>query len=221
MGAPGSGKGTFGSMLAKDLKIPTVTLGDEIRKISSENSNPFYQPIFDAMHKGALINDGIVWAILTKKVNSSNISEGFLLDGYPRKIEQALIMELCNFKYDLVINLKQHEEVIIAKMLGRRVCTSCGANFNIADIKFEGYSLPPRKPLKRGICDSCGGKLESRKDDTKKTISKRLFEYKVHTLPLEDYFAKTGKLYEFTAYAGVSDYPKLLEGVKERLEIKV
>ena len=172
------------------------------------------------MNKGGLINDGIVWAILTKKLSEMDTTAGFLLDGYPRKMDQAIIMELSNFQYDLVINLKQHEEVIIAKLLGRRVCESCGANFNIAEVKFEGYNLPPRKPLKRGVCDVCQSKLSIRKDDSKKTIQKRLLEYKAHTLPLEEYFRNSGKLLEFVAYAGVSDFPKLLAEVKERLDIK-
>ena len=145
---------------------------------------------------------------------------GFLLDGYPRNLDQAIIMELCKFPYDLVINLKQHEDVIIAKLLGRRVCTGCGENFNVAEVNFSGYNLPPRKPKKRGICDCCGCKLSIRKDDSKRTIQKRLFEYKVHTLPLEEYFSKSGKLLDFTAYAGVADFPQLLQEVKLRLNIK-
>lgn len=171
------------------------------------------------MNKGSLLNDGVVWAILTQKLSEMDTKKGFLLDGFPRKLDQAIIMELCKFQYDLVVNLKQHEDVIIAKLLGRRVCSACGTNFNIAEVNLSGYHLPSRKPKKRGICDNCDSKLEIRKDDSKKSIQKRLFEYKVHTLPLEEYFSKSGKLLDFTAYAGVSDFPKLLEQVKERLRI--
>ena len=172
------------------------------------------------MNKGSLLNDGIVWSILTQRIKELNISSGFLLDGYPRTIEQALIMELSNFEYDLVVNLKQHEDVIVAKLLGRRVCSSCGTNFNIAEIKHQGYNLPSKKPLKRGKCDSCNGKLVPRKDDSRRSIQKRLFEYKVHTLPLEEYFEKKDKILEFTAYGGIDDFPMLLSEIKLRLGIK-
>ena len=171
------------------------------------------------MNKGILLHDGIVWSILTQKFKELNTSSGYLLDGFPRRIEQAMMMELCNFEYNLVVNLKQHEDVIVAKLLGRRVCVDCGANFNIADVTHEGYNLPSRKPLKRGICDSCNGKLATRKDDSKRSIQKRLFEHKVHTLPLEEYFTSKGKLLDFTAYAGVSDFPKLLSEIKLRLKL--
>ena len=136
------------------------------------------------MNKGSLLNDGIVWSILTQRIKELNISSGFLLDGYPR------------------------------------VCSSCGTNFNIAEIKHQGYNLPSKKPLKRGKCDSCNGKLVPRKDDSRRSIQKRLFEYKVHTLPLEEYFEKKDKILEFTAYGGIDDFPMLLSEIKLRLGIK-
>lgn len=195
-------------------------MGDEIRKIlAGHNSSPIYQAVFEVMNKGRLINDGIVWAVLNNKLSQLDTSSGFLLDGYPRNIEQALIMEICEFKYDIVVNLKQDEEVIITKLLGRRVCESCGTNFNIAEVNFNGYNLPPRKPIKENICDKCNGKLTVRKDDLRETIEKRLLDYKNYTLPLEDYFKKQNKLLDFTAFEGVSDYPKLLVQIKERLNM--
>lgn len=169
------------------------------------------------MQKGALLNDGIVWAILTKKIRETDMNTGFILDGFPRTLDQAIIMELSGFQYDLIVNLKQHEVIIISKMLGRRICTSCGANYNVADVNFGGYNLPSRKPKKEKTCDKCGGKLAKRKDDTKKTIKNRLDEYHQHTVPMEDYFATTNKMIEFTPYAGVDDYPKLLDLIKQRL----
>lgn len=185
--------------------------------MKSQNLNPAFQSLFDGMKKGELLNDGVVWAILNKKIKDTDMKTGFILDGFPRTFDQAVIMELSDFQYDLIVNLKQHEEVIIAKMLGRRICTSCGSNYNVADVIFEGYNLPPRKPKKVNICDNCGGKLAKRKDDTKKTIKNRLDEYNKHTVPMEKYFETKDKMIEFTPYAGVADYPKLLEIVKQRL----
>jgi adenylate kinase len=196
-----------------------LIVGDEIRRLKNSSSDPLFKAVFDGMQKGSLLNDGIVWAILARKIKETDMKNGFILDGFPRKLDQAFIMELSDFRYDLIVNLKQHEEVIIAKLLGRRVCISCGANYNVADIKFEGYNLPARKPKKNRICDCCGGKLESRKDDTKSTIKKRLKEYRDYTVPMEEYFQNGGKMVEFTTYAGVADYPKLLEIVKNRLGI--
>ena len=205
--------------MAKDLGVPNLIVGDEIRRLKSQTDSPILKSMFEGMQKGNLLNDGVVWAILAKKVRDTNMESGFILDGFPRKLDQAIIMELSDFHYDLIINLKQHEEVIIAKLLGRRVCTSCGANYNVADITYDGYNLPARKPKKPRVCDVCGGKLASRKDDTKSTIKKRLQEYKSHTVPMEEYYETSGKMIEFTAYGGVADYPKLLDIVKTRLSI--
>ncbi|CAG9328546.1 unnamed protein product [Blepharisma stoltei] len=218
MGPPGVGKGTFGKLLSKEFSIPILTVGDEIRKIAAQESlSQVYIDIAKDVTKGKLINDGLAWAIMIHKLKDLDTSRGFIIDGYPRTATECEIMEMCDFQYDLVVSLKQHEEVIIKKTLARRVCESCGSTYNLANIEYEGHKLPSMKPKVKGKCDNCGGNLITRKDDTRSVIQKRLFTFQVHTLPLEKYFAEKGKLIEFSPYGGVADYPQLSVKVKEKL----
>lgn len=193
-------------------------MGDEIRKLASqEYLSQVFIDIAQNVTKGKLINDGLAWAIMTQKLKDLDTSNGYIIDGFPRTITEAEIMEMCEFPYDLVISLNQHEDVIMAKTLARRVCTECGATYNLADIVHEGHILPSMKPKKPGKCDCCNGKLTIRKDDKKNIIQKRLFTFKVHTLPLENYYLGKGKLLKFSPYGGVADYPKFLEEVNNKL----
>ena len=122
-------------------------------------------------------------------------------------------------KYDLVVNLIQNDEVIIEKFFGRRVCKLCGESYNIANIKVEGYNFPPKKPLKQGHCDKCGGRLLKRKDDSKEVVVKRLIDYKSLAEPIELHFRKTGKYFEFTPYNGINDFPLRLDHIKKIFKI--
>ena len=117
----------------------------------------------------------------------------------------------------LMVHIKQDEEVILAKLLGRRVCQNCGANFNVADVKTQGYHLPPQLPKVAGVCDHCGGKLGTRKDDTKRVIKRRMFEFNVKTLPLENFYGRKSRLLVYSAVQGVAGYPDFLEQVKTKL----
>ena len=116
-----------------------------------------------------------------------------------------------------MVHITQDEEVILQKLLGRRVCQGCGANFNVADVKNAGYHLPPQLPKKDGICDHCGGKLALRKDDNKRVIKRRMFEFKAKTLPLESHFQAKNRLLVYSALQGVAGYPDFLAQVQAKL----
>jgi adenylate kinase len=196
-------------------------MGDEIRKFVKEMPNlPFYNDLKAKMQAGQLINAGLAWAILERKLRSADTTKGFILDGFPRTRIDAEILSISGVKLDLVVNLKQSEEVVKAKLLGRRVCRGCGANYNVAEINFDGYQLPGRQPKAEGKCDLCHDKLMERADDTEETIAKRLKVYKDETAPLEEYYGEQGKLFDFVAYKGVDDYPNLLKQLRERLNTK-
>lgn len=157
--------------------------------------------------------------VLQNKLKQTDTSNGFLIDGFPRNQVEAEMLELSKFEFDLIVNLKQHEDVILAKLKGRRVCQSCHANYNIADITHEGYLLPARLPKLKGKCDHCGDKLVKRTDDKLSIIKRRMFEFKVKTEPLENFYEERDKILSFTAYRGVDDYPKLLTEIKQRLKL--
>jgi adenylate kinase len=211
LGMPGVGKGTFARSICKDLKLPTFVMGDAIRALIAQES-ALSKEIKGIVNAGRLIDDNLALQILKAQVTGDR----FLLDGFPRTQRQAELLKENGLDLDLVINLKQHEDVVVAKLLGRRVCGGCGENYNVADITTPGYSLPPKAPKKAGVCDKCQGLLSTRADDEEGVIRKRLEEYRVKTLPLETYYAD--RILEFHSYRGIDDTAALLAEVKSRLK---
>lgn len=133
--------------------------------------------VADFVKKGQLVPDEIVIEILEKKINSPNSKSGFILDGYPRTIEQAKTLEKVA-KIDAVIRLIVPERIIVERLSNRRICRSCG----------EVYNLRYLKPKKESICDKCGGQLFQREDDKPKVIKERLKVYENQTQPLINYY---------------------------------
>lgn len=193
-------------------------MGDEIRTVVKAKENQgIYSDLKLLVGQGKLINDGIAFAILKNKLKSVDTTNGVLIDGYPRTLAEAEIYDLEGLPQGLMVHIQQDEEVILAKLLGRRVCESCGANFNVADVTSRGYHLPPQLPKVEGVCDHCGGKLGLRKDDTKRVIKRRMFEFNVKTLPVEDFYRKKERLLVYSALKGVAGYPEFLSEVKSKL----
>lgn len=196
-----------------------VTMGDEIRAVvkTKAEDQSFYSELKLLVGQGKLINDGIAFAILKNKLKAMDTATGVLIDGYPRTLAEGEMYDLEGLQQGLMVHIQQDEEVILAKLLGRRVCEGCGANFNVADVTSQGYHLPPQLPKVEGKCDHCGGKLGLRKDDTKRVIKRRMFEFNVKTLPLEAFYRSKGRLLAYSAVKGVAGYPELLEQVKAKL----
>jgi adenylate kinase len=126
-------------------------------------------------------------------------------------------MALHRLDFTLAVNLQQDERVILEKVAGRRVCQNCQAVYNLANVYNQGFLLPAMKPAKPGVCDDCQGELVKRRDDNLRIVKRRLFEFKVKTSPVVERYAKEGKVVDFEAVRGVSDYPRLLEALKSRL----
>jgi len=184
LGMPGVGKGTFARSICKDLKLPNFVMGDAIRALIAQDS-PLSKEIKGIVNSGKLVNDELALQILKAQLKSNS----FLLDGFPRTQRQAELLKENGLDLDLVINLKQHEDVIVAKLLGRRVCNGCGENYNVAEITTPGYVLPSKAPAKEGVCDKCNAQLSTRADDEEAVIRKRLEEYRIKTQPLESIYA--------------------------------
>ncbi|KAL5716874.1 adenylate kinase [Ranunculus cassubicifolius] len=167
------------------------------------------------VNQGQLLSDEIIFQLLSKRLKSgeANGESGFILDGFPRTIKQAEILEQVT-EVDLVINLKLREDVIIEKCLGRRICSQCGGNFNVASIDIKGESglrmymaplLPP---------PTCESKLITRADDTENVVKERLRIYNEMSQPVEEFYRKRGKLLEFDLPGGIPEsWPKLLQAL--------
>jgi len=178
-GPPGAGKGTYASRLAVELKIASIATGDIFRHEIKEKTS-LGRSIVRFVESGLLVPDDIVIQVLNRRIAQPNSQHGFILDGYPRTINQAKALEGIA-KIDAVIQLVVPEWVIIERLSNRRICKKCGAIYNIK------YSPKPKVDLK---CDKCGASVYQRKDDKPEVIRERLKVYEKQTQPLIDYYKK-------------------------------
>jgi len=192
LGPPGAGKGTQAKILAEKLSLPHISTGDILRQNVKE-ATLLGKQARDFMDKGLLVPDQLVAQMLMQRIDEANVRKGFILDGYPRNINQAQTLDVMlkhrNLDIDMAIYLDTSEPVIIQRLGGRLVCSSCGANFHIRN-------MPPKE---KGICDSCGGKLYQRTDDKEETVKKRLEVYKKEVSSFIQYYEARQKLYRLSA----------------------
>lgn len=185
LGPPGAGKGTQASAIVKKYNIPHISTGDIFRE-NIKMGTELGKKVKEYMDKGLLVPDDIVVSIVKDRILKDDCKDGFLLDGFPRTVNQgeALDKDLSqmNLKLDKVINLDVEKEILIERITGRRICKDCGATYHI---KFN-------PPAKKGICDNCGGNLYQRDDDTQETVEKRIEVYQQQTKPLIDYYTEKG-----------------------------
>lgn len=216
LGAPGVGKGTYAKYIGPAYKIPSISTGDLVRAEIKSGSTLGNQ-IREATNSGKLLDDSIVFSLLTKRLASADCQSGYLLDGFPRRVSQAKQLSEVS-PIDLVINLGLRQDVLVYKLSARRVCAGCGANYNIADINEGEYVMPPLLPKQPDICDKCSGALVQRSDDTEQVVRDRLNIYDNETLPLVDYYSKQGKLIKFEVKKGIEDVPRLLTDIDAALQ---
>jgi adenylate kinase len=177
-GAPGAGKGTYSSRLQAKLGVDVIAMGDIFRESVKQNS-ALGKKVKSYVEKGALVPDDVVVEVLKERLNKVPKGKGFLLDGFPRTIEQANTLEGIT-KIDVILQLDVPDEIIIERLSSRRICKKCGEVYNIRFLK----------PKKEGICDKCGGELYLRADDNPEVIKNRLKVYKDQTEPLIAYYKK-------------------------------
>ena len=187
MGAPGAGKGTYADGICRYYGIPHISTGEIFRQaIQEETKTGLLAKGY--IDKGFLVPDEVTNQIIKERLQKEDCSKGFLLDGYPRTIEQAKafdeMQEEMNIKLDVVVNLVVSEDLIVSRIVNRRMCPTCG----------KGYNLLTLKPQKDGICDDCGSILIQRKDDNEETIKSRLNVYNEQTKPLIEYYEHKGNL---------------------------
>lgn len=188
LGAPGTGKGTMSNLLSKYYQIPHISTGDLFRsEIKKGNSNG--KILKEYVDQGLLVPDQYIEDIILNRLKMLDCKNGFILDGYPRTIEQTSSLEnmlrQLNKKLTAVINLETPEDEIIDRIVNRLVCSSCGTIYNTK------YS----PPVIEGHCDVCDGDLMKRSDDTKEKVIERLREYEEKTKELNNYYSETEKMF--------------------------
>ena len=198
LGAPGAGKGTQAKMIAEKYGIPHVSTGDIFRANIKEQTE-LGMEAKKYMDQGLLVPDELTVKILLDRVAKDDCKNGYVLDGFPRTIPQAEVLDKAvtelGEKIDYAINVDVKDENIVRRMSGRRACLKCGATYHIEHI-------PPKQ---EGICDKCGSELVLRDDDKPETVQKRLKVYHEQTQPLIDYYNKKEILKEVDGSQDMKD----------------
>ncbi|HNR87255.1 MAG TPA: adenylate kinase [Spirochaetota bacterium] len=185
LGAPGAGKGTVAELLIEKYGIPQISTGDMLRSAVKAGTDLGKQAA-DFMNRGELVPDALIMGLIENRLQEPDARGGFILDGFPRTIEQAdqlaAILTKLGMGLDLVVNLEVPEDVIIRRLTSRRTCSNpnCQAIYNI-------YTKPSQRD---GVCDKCGSPTVQRDDETEAVIKKRLSTYQEKTAPLIGYYER-------------------------------
>ena len=185
MGPPGAGKGTQAEKLVELYQIPHISTGDMFRKAQKEGTELGLKAK-SYMDQGQLVPDEVTVGIVKERLAEDDCKDGFLLDGFPRTVQQAdaldgILAEL-GMVLDRVVNIEVDKAFLVDRLTGRRVCRACGATFHVTN----------KAPKVEGVCDKCGGELYQRNDDKVETVSNRLDVYAAQTAPLIEYYQSKG-----------------------------
>ncbi|EHC6484860.1 adenylate kinase [Listeria monocytogenes] len=198
MGLPGAGKGTQAEQIVEKYNIPHISTGDMFRAAMKNNTELGRKAKY-FMDNGDLVPDEVTNGIVRERLSEDDAKDGFLLDGFPRTVEQA--QELENILSDLgteldaVINIDVEKDVLMKRLTGRWICRTCGKTYH------EIYN-PPKVA---GKCDLDGGELYQRDDDKKETVEKRLNVNMKQTKPLLDFYSEKGKLHNINGEQDIKD----------------
>ncbi|MBR5400193.1 MAG: adenylate kinase [Treponema sp.] len=187
LGPPGAGKGSLAVKVAEDYKIPHISTGD-IFRANIKAQTPLGVKVKAIIDSGSLVSDELTFELVKDRLAQDDCKNGYILDGFPRTIPQAEMLEglVSDVK---VVNFEIKDEIVIRRLSTRRVCKACGANFNV-------LTLPPKV---EGICDKCGGELYQRDDDKQESILHRMDVYREQTEPLINFYKNKGKITDLDA----------------------
>ncbi|HOJ31055.1 MAG TPA: nucleoside monophosphate kinase [bacterium] len=203
-GPPGIGKGTVGKSLSELLGFPIISIGDLLREnVKKSTSIGVKAEAF--MKKGELVPDDIVFEALNDRIQQEDAINGFLLDGFPRNMNQARMFEKTIDENDrvVVLNFVAPDSVLIERLSLRRICRNCGAIYHLKH-------MPPKK---EGICDICGGPLIQREDDTPQVIARRLDVFRSETEPLLEYYGGKHRVLTVSAADNRENILRRIEGL--------
>lgn len=208
LGPPGGGKGTQGDLIGKLYGFPRISTGDLLRKAVQDRTSLGLEAEA-AMNRGGLVRDGVVLELVRERVSRPDCRNGYIMDGYPRTLSQALSLEALDpDRPESVLEIALDEDVLLERLAGRRACLKCGAVYN----------LRARKPAREGVCDVCGSALVLREDDRPDVIRERFRIYREQTGPLRAHYEAKGVFHRVDGSRGIEETFREIRGV---LDIEV
>lgn len=209
MGLPGAGKGTQAEKIKVNYPIPHISTGDMFRS-AIKNETPLGIEAKSYIDKGQLVPDSVTIGLVEERLNQEDAKEGFLLDGFPRTVEQAValdeILAKSGRKIEKVLNIDVESSILLPRLTGRRICKSCGNTYHLV--------FNPTK--EKGVCDNCEGELYQRSDDNEETVANRLEVNIKQTKPLLDFYSKKENVVE--NINGEQDIDIVFSDVREILD---
>jgi len=210
LGPPGSGKGTRAKIIGRIFKYPVITTGAMLRDAVAAGTE--YGKIAEGyMKKGELVRDDVVIGIVEERLRKPDVEKGFILDGFPRSVNQAKALDRILNKMgailDVVMYVTAKPETILSRLSLRRSCPKCGAIYHLKDIL----------PKVEGVCDECGSKLVQRDDDKEEIILHRLEVYAQQTFPILERYERLGKVREVSGELKIDEIPGEVERVLKGL----
>lgn len=211
---PAAGKGTQSKLLCDAYQIPHISTGDLLRD-ASKTENERGKFIKEQMEQGALVSDDIILELIEERLKETDCDNGYILDGFPRNIEQAIayekILEKLNKTLGIVILLEVDKELACKRITGRLNCPKCGSVYN--------EIIEESKPKETGICDRCGGELIKRNDDNSDTFSTRYDTYLEKTGPLVEYYQNKNILFRVESNDIEETFQKIQNILQGRIEL--
>lgn len=196
---PGAGKGTQAKMLCEKFNLVHISVGDLLRNQNDES-------LKEKMKKGILIDDNTILNLMKKRLNGDDITNGFILDGFPRNLNQAKALDGITSDINAVIYLEVPKEELLNRIMGRVICTKCGHVYN--------NLIEKLKPINNDICDICNSKLEKRIDDTVDIFLNRYDTYIKETQPVLEFYKNKGNLYKITSLDKDQIFNEIVEILK-------
>lgn len=207
-GPPGSGKGTQSHFIVERYKIPQISTGEMLRSAVKAKSSLGLMAK-SIMDSGKLVSDELVLGLVKERLSSSDCNSGFILDGFPRTINQAhsllILLKELGKEINYVISLEVEREELISRLSGRRACPSCG----------RGYHILYDKPSADGICNFCGTALIQRDDDSEQSVVARLKIYDEQTSALKEFFNDLGLLHKISGTGAISEIETRITSIIE------
>ncbi|NBM15076.1 adenylate kinase [Streptomyces sp. GC420] len=199
VGPPGAGKGTQAAYLAKNLSIPHISTGDLFRANISQGTE-LGRRAKSYMDAGDLVPDEVTIGMAKDRMEQADAENGFLLDGFPRNVSQAEALDQMlkseGMKLDAVLDLEVPEEEVVKRIAGRRICRNDSSHV---------FHVTYSQPKQEGVCDTCGGELYQRADDSEDTVRNRLDVYHTQTEPIIDHYRAQGLVVTISALGAVTD----------------